>query len=87
MTRETWWIIVTTPWGVLVIPGAGSTGSAVVTGGAVVTGTAVVTVPVPDDWVQPAMKIHAITARRRKIPGYLIFIFLFQRSIRLLYEA
>ena len=69
----------TTGSGLLVFTavGAGITGSA---GGGEVAGTTVVTGAVPDDWVQPAMNIHAITSRKRKIPGHLIHNFFLRRQ-------
>ena len=42
---------------------------------------------VPDTWVQPAINMHAIKARKRKIPGHLIYIFFFGETIILLYGA
>jgi hypothetical protein len=64
--------------------GAGVAGSA---GDWEVSGTAGVTEPVAEDWVQPAINIHAIITRKREIPEYLIHNFFFGKGIRLLAAA
>jgi hypothetical protein len=76
--------MVTTCWGATVAAAVGmavsTAGGAVVAdsaGDGEVSGTAVVTGPVPDDWVQPAIHMHAIANKKRKIPEYLIYNFFF----------
>ena len=51
------------------------------------SGSAGVTEAVPDDWVQPAINVHAIITRKRKIPEYLIHKIFFGKGIRLLAVA
>jgi hypothetical protein len=80
--------MVTTSPGVLVASAVGIPVSTTV--GTGVAGPVVgwgVTGLVPDTWVQPAITMHAIIARKRKISGHLIYIFFFGETIILLYEA
>jgi hypothetical protein len=53
-------------------------------GGGEVPGTTVGAGTVADDWVHPAINMHAITSRKRKNPEHLINNFLFAGRIRLL---
>jgi hypothetical protein len=46
-----------------------------------VSGAAGVTEAVPDDWVQPAINVHAIITRKRKNPEYLIHSFSSEKAL------
>jgi hypothetical protein len=66
------------------VPAASGAGVESSEGGEEVTGTAVVTAPVPEDWVQPAIIMHAIITIKGRIPAHLIYNFFFCNGIMLL---